>query len=116
MSKEGISNKDRFDRMSVDIGTSLINLQMMITDFIIELLLQSDSLSYDLDLSIPHQFTEEFVVVKINGISYKPDLDELIVHSEEPLKWGELNIIAQDLIATHIHIAFTSQHFFGELS
>ena len=110
------SKKEFFDRMSVDIGTEFLKVQMMISEVTMELLQHSESMSQELDLQIPHHVNGNFIRTKAKSITYDSESEELLVHGDESIPWHDLNLVAQDLIATYLHMHFTSKTIFNDLS
>jgi hypothetical protein len=119
MKNDGLSPREHFNRRVTDIGTAMLDVQMQMAGFILELLEFFDDYSADIELSIPHQKNDVFENIEVKKIYYNRE-DEVLrvsLHGiNEDLEWNELNIIAQDLITTFLHMKYMADDIFGKIS
>ena len=117
MSQDKLKLKQHFDRIAVDIGTGMFSLQMALSDFVFELLGLHEDRQLPLDLSVPHLEGESYAIIRLTRIFFDTGQDLVYVEtSSGKIIWGDLNILAQDIIATYLHMQFTADNILGELS
>ncbi|HOO70367.1 MAG TPA: hypothetical protein PK926_01305 [Spirochaetota bacterium] len=117
MPEDKSSLKKHFNQAAVDIGTAMLSLQMSLASFVMELLDVYEDRSADFDINIPHMIGEDFTVMRLTKIYYDREQDLVyVLADDQTLVWTDLNILAQDMVATFLHMQFTADNIFGNLS
>ena len=113
-----MTEKIDFDELIVDIETRTYDLQVRIAAYVTRMLRINEGLT-ELDLCIPFIFDETCEMYRAVEISLEADSEVILVKvsgREDSIEWDDLDLSAQDMIVNFLHMKYTSEKIYRELS
>ncbi len=112
------SHIKKYDDIMNQSNYLIIQIQLLLSDFITDLLQIVNDHSIPIDISFPLLINNKFELAKAEEIfldetTYIPMLS--LYNITHPVSWNDLTIAAQDLIANYIHIKIKSEDIYAEL-
>ena len=113
------SKKNKFDEIMIDIGEQKFRIQVMLGEFIFDILKEFDNHIKDIEIPIPLSIDNKYFTMHCNEIFY--DLNNEIVklkiqEMENCIEWGEIDIFSQEIIANVIHLMYVSEQLYKSFS
>lgn len=109
---------EMFDNVMIEASSMIMQLQMLLSNFVIDALALTKEKKIILDVDFPLQRNNTFEMVKSEYIYLNEDIGMptvKILNEETEVVWTDLTISSQDLLANYIHIHIKTDDIFEDL-
>jgi len=113
------SDKNKYDQIMTEIGSSLFDIRMKLTQFVLQLMDEFDTVPIKLDLSFPFFDGDKFVILDAEEIFFNEETEFILIRlsgNDEFLNWAEIDVATQEHIANSMLAEYTAQNIYRNLN
>ncbi|MCP4131642.1 MAG: hypothetical protein GY754_11745 [bacterium] len=111
--------KDLYDKMMVEIGTSLFDLQILLARFVASILEEFEEKCMELDITFPFLEENGYVIYRSELIAYDPHEEAVKIKIDGKdyfVEWNDIDVASQEQIANLMHMEYVSHKIYKDLS